>query len=55
MMKSIDEYNKVIARIRILMKPEKSSQEREELVKLLDAVDNFDGLQFLKVKEGQEN
>ena len=50
-MKSVEEYNKVVARIKSLMKPEKSVQEREELAKLLDAVDNFDGLKFLKVRD----
>ncbi len=54
MLKSVEEYNKVVARIKSLMKPEKSVQERDELAKLLDAVDNFDGLKFLKVREMQQ-
>ncbi|MFM7022708.1 MAG: hypothetical protein ACKOXB_06985 [Flavobacteriales bacterium] len=55
MLKTVEEYNKVVARIKSLMKPEKSTQEREELAKLLDAVDNFDGLKFLKVGELQQH
>ncbi len=54
MLKSVDEYNRVVDRIRKLMTAEKSENEVKELQRLLDQVDSFDGMKFLKVRAVQQ-
>ena len=55
MLNSVEEYSRVVARIKSLMRTDKSEAEKLELASLLDKVDLFDGLKFLKVPELQEN
>ena len=54
MLETVDDYNSALERlIKIMNSPMKSSENKEELSRLLDVIDSYNGMAFLKVNSGK--
>ena len=54
MLETVDDYNSALERlIKIMNSPMKSSENKEELTSLLDVIDSYNGMAFLKVNLGK--
>ena len=50
MLETVEEYNSALEKlIKIMNYPIKSSENKEELSSLLDVIDSYNGMNFLKV------
>ena len=55
MLETVDDYNSALERlIKIMNSPMKSSENKEELTSLLDVIDSYNGMAFLKVNSGKQ-
>ena len=53
-LKSVDDYNKAIEKLTMLMDLNiMSSENKKEPTILLDVIDSYNGMEFLKVREGK--
>ena len=54
MLETVEDYNSALDKlIKIMNSPMRSSENKEELSNLLDVIDSYNGLAFLKVNSGK--